>query len=65
MVLGCGDKSQSVLPRFTVEGGEFALLTPPIKFFAAPIYPDLSLGEESIIETGQIAGHRFDGFQSS
>ena len=52
---------QSVLPRFALQGGEFALLTPPIKFFAAPIYPDLSLGEQSIIESVQIAGHRFDG----
>ena len=60
MVLGCGNKSQSVLPRFTVEGGEFALLTPPIKFFGAAIYPDLSLVEQSIIETGQIACQPFE-----
>ena len=65
VVLGSGDQLQSVLPRFALESGKFALLTTTIKFLGAPIHPDLSLGEESIIETGQIACHGFHGIESS
>jgi hypothetical protein len=65
MVSGSGDQLQSVLPGFALESGKFALLTPTIKFLGAAIDPDLSFGDQSIIETCQIACHRFDGFQSS
>ena len=65
MVLGSGDQLQSMLPRFALEGGKFTLLTATIKFFSAAIDPDLSSGEQSVIETRQIACHRFDRFQSS
>ena len=52
MVSASGDQLQSVLPVLALEGGKFALLTRTIKFFSAPIHSDLSLGEQSIIETG-------------
>lgn len=45
MPSGSEDQLHSVLPRFALESGKFVLLTPMIKFFAAPIQPDLSLGE--------------------
>jgi hypothetical protein len=65
MLSGSGDQLHSVLPGFALESAKFALLTPAMKFFGAPIHPDLSLGEESIIETGQIACHGFHGIESS
>jgi hypothetical protein len=65
MLSGSGDQLHSVLPRFALESGKFAWLTPTIKFFGAPIHPDLSLGEESIVKTGQIACHGFHGSESS
>jgi len=44
MVSGSGDELQSVLPRFALEGGKFALLTTTIKFFGAPDLPRFALG---------------------
>jgi hypothetical protein len=49
-VLGSGDQLQSVLARFVLESGKFALLTTTIKFLGAPIllstaHPRTDLGQ--------------------
>ena len=59
---GCGYELHSELASFAFEGGEFTLLAAAVKFFHAPIYPYLSFGEQSIIETGQNARHCLDPF---
>jgi hypothetical protein len=42
MLSGSGEQLYSVLPRFALESGKFALLTPTIKFFVAPGWKDFA-----------------------
>jgi hypothetical protein len=62
--LHCRHQLQAEAAGFALQGGEVALLPALLKFRGAAVNPNLSLGNQPIVQAGQDAGHGLGGFQS-
>jgi hypothetical protein len=63
--LGRWHEGHSEIACLALEHGEFTFLTAALELCRTSVHPSLSLGDEAVEETGQVARHGFNGFDPS